>query len=521
MGEDAPVAYGGKESRDVPAGRRKSLSSGLGYGGLSFINNAAIALVSSIVIARIYGIDVVGKFALVSAPTAVLWQLSTVKEQIAFVREVSMYEPRAPRITGMFWAMFSFSTALTTLVAGLAAIGVEILYRGPVDRPDLIAPALASLAAYLLVTNVGWNLDSVFAAFRAGRELNLVRLQQALVFLALVVVGAEIAKSVWILVAATALSQATSLAQRVFYLPRYMALTTSSAEMRAGFSHLPEFIRFGFKVAGGDLANGISREIGIWVLSVSQSIATLGAYSRAWLISTRLIDFNYRITEMLFPTLVERHERGEREGFDRALADTMRYSAVVLLLPAAVGGGAAHGVMAIYGAEFTRASDALALTLLVPTMATLASIQRQPLLAIGRPVAASLCSVAGLAVTAGATVIAVDRMGLNGAAVGVLLGSVASLLLASILASKATSSATRKLWPLRQQAALLIAYASGFSIARAIDQTLGSFLGLLLALTAGTVAYIATFWLARGVTAADRNRLVQVRATWSARAKTV
>src|SRR5919199_1756195 len=232
-------------------GRRGSLTAGLGYGGLSFASNAVLAVVSSIVIARLYGIQVVGEFALVSAPTAALWHLSTAREQIAFVREIASLEPRAPRITGLFWAVFAFSSALTLVVAGLAVGAVELLYRGPVHHPELIAPAVASLGAYVVVSNTIWNIDMVFSAFRAGRELNAVRLHQALAFVGLVAIGASVETSVWTLVAATVLSQTTSLVHRVVLLTRYMSRTVRRAELRAGFRELPGFIRFGAKVVPG------------------------------------------------------------------------------------------------------------------------------------------------------------------------------------------------------------------------------------------------------------------------------
>ena len=488
-------------------GRRGSLTAGLGYGGLSFATNAVLAVVSSIVIARLYGIRVVGEFALVSAPTAALWHLSTAREQIAFVRAISSLEPRASRITGLFWAVFAFSSALTLVVAALAVGAVELLYRGPVDRPGLIAPAVASLGAYVVVANSIWNVDMVFSAFRAGRELNAVRLHQAVAFVVLVAVGASISTSVWTLVAATVLSQATSLVHRAVLLTRYMRGTAPRAELRAGFRELPGFIRFGAKVVPGDLAVGVSNETGVWVLSVTRTVQELGAYSRAWVIATRLIELNYRVTEILFPSLVERWQKGDRSGFDRALVDTLRYTAIAMLVPAAVGGGAAHGVMALYGRGFGRGADALAVALLVPAVAILMNCQRQALLAVGRPTASSFCAAAGMAVTIGASIGLTLSLGLAGTALGVLLGYCVALALASLVVRAHMSQSLSVLWPRARRPALFAAYVASFAATRALQDALDSVAGLLLSLPAGTAVFAAVFGLLGGLTPRDRQRL--------------
>src|SRR3954468_18362095 len=80
----------------------RSYSKSVGYSALSFGSIALIGVVSSIVTARIYGVNVVGQYALAFAPAGALWFLSTVKEQVALVREITALPPRAPRVTGLF-----------------------------------------------------------------------------------------------------------------------------------------------------------------------------------------------------------------------------------------------------------------------------------------------------------------------------------------------------------------------------------------------------------------------------------
>src|SRR4051794_31086421 len=78
-----------------PAYRRSAA-----YAVLTFGSTAALALVTTITTARLYGAEVVGEFALVSAPFLALVLLSSLREQAALVRKLASLPPRDPRVSG-------------------------------------------------------------------------------------------------------------------------------------------------------------------------------------------------------------------------------------------------------------------------------------------------------------------------------------------------------------------------------------------------------------------------------------
>lgn len=152
-------AQAGRSSRQIdPASlgptrrpsKRGSLSAGLSFSAASFVGTTTVALFTSIFIARLYGIRVVGAFALVMAPVAAVTLLSTVREQPALQREVAILPPRHPRVTGLFLAVLGFSSGLTFVIAAIAIIAVYVVFHGPVHHPALFMPAVASLAGYAL-----------------------------------------------------------------------------------------------------------------------------------------------------------------------------------------------------------------------------------------------------------------------------------------------------------------------------------------------------------------------------------
>src|ERR1700749_3048139 len=195
-------------------GERGSYRAGFFFGALSFLVSVGLGFISTIITARLYGVEVIGQFALVGAPVAAMWTLSSVKEQQALIKELTRLEPRAPRVTQLFAAVFTFSFALTVVVAILDALACLFLFPGPLHAPELLTPALVSIAGLTLILNTGWNLDSVLSAFVAGRKLFWVRLNELIGFLVIATGIGLFWRSVWGLVIATIGAALTALVQR-------------------------------------------------------------------------------------------------------------------------------------------------------------------------------------------------------------------------------------------------------------------------------------------------------------------
>ncbi len=485
---------------------RPSFRNAFGFGALSFVVSGVLALASSILTARIYGITVIGEFALAYAPTGAVWFLSSVREQPALIRLLTPLPLRSPRVTGLWVPVFIFSTGLTLVACAIATVGTYFLFQGPIDQPQLFLPAVVSLAGYLLFTNPAWNIDGVLSAFRAGRELFWIRSHQLASYLVLAAILSLFMPTVWGLILATMGSWVTSLVHRLVVAPKWIRWSVPRSEIRSGFRALPEILRFGLKVTPGSLATGMSDQVGTWVLGAFGSLAAVGAWNRAWALSQRFIELNYRIGEMVFPTLVERHVGDDRAGFDRALVDSLRYIACGMLLPAAAGGGAAAGIMELFGPGFSRASTALAIVLLLPAIAAMANIQVDALLAVGRPLATTALAGARLVATLPLTVILTLSMGVTGTALGVTLGFVVQLAVQLGVLRAHLSQPMLHLWPVRPLAGLVSAYAGGFAVAHVLDSATGGLIGLLASLIAGALAYGLCLVLVGGMLPRDRNR---------------
>ncbi len=227
-----PAEFSGGDLRAQAA--HGSYRAGFAFGILSFLAVAVFGVVSTIATARIYGVHVIGQFAIASAPVATLWVVSTAKEQAALIKEITSLQPRHPRVTQLFAAVFTFSCGLTVAMALVVAAVSVLIFRGPLHHPGLVRPMLVSLAGYTIVTNTGWNIDSIFAAFVAGRQLFWVRLHETLSFVAIAVTLGLLWHSVWGLVVATIAASFTALIHRAIAVRKFVRARLDREAYRKG-----------------------------------------------------------------------------------------------------------------------------------------------------------------------------------------------------------------------------------------------------------------------------------------------
>ena len=500
----------GKSGRSV-IGRRSSYREGATFGALTFGLVAMLALIGSVANSRMYGVDVIGEYAIGMATVSAVRLISTAKERPALVRELTRLEPRHPRVTGLFVAMLAFSVALTVLVGALALLVTHLLLTGPIGRPSLFVPTAALVAGYVFIGNTGENFDVVFNGFRAGRELFAVRAWMAISFLAISVGLAFAVDTVWGLVIAQLGCMTTSLVHRLFLSRRFMRFSVAGQEICSGFETLPGMIRFGIKIAPGALADGGSNESGTWVVASFGSIADVGGYGRAYLLIKQLTVLSVRLNEMLFPTLVERRTNGDGPGYARAFVDSLRYATIALLVPAAAAAGVAQGVMQVFGPGFNRAAPALAVLLLVPALVALSEMQRVALYSLNRAWLGSVAGFLRFGVTIAFGILLTWKIGAVGAALALVLGFFVDITFCTRIVVPHLEVPFRELWPVRQWLALVLGTVAAFASSHWIYSLLHYPVGIFAGAIVGTVVFLGVLVLGGAINDRDRERVRDVR----------
>lgn len=490
---------------------KRSLKSGLSYGAVSFGCTVTIAVISSIISARIYGVTVMGQFALVSAPAAMIWFLSNAGEQTAAVRMFVDLPHRHPRITGIWVVVYCFSMALTSAVGLLVLVAAYFLLHGPLNHPGLFPPAAVNTLGTILVSNTAWNLETPLMAFMAARELFWIRVVQPSTFVLIAIVLSFTNLGVWSLVIATVGSWGVSLLQRTRLIRPFLSFRPTRADVRAGARELPQMLSFGIRIVPGNLATGVSYEIGVWILGLNRSVDIVGAYSRAWSVIRRFTEANWRVSEMLFPSLISRYRAGDTEGFSRAALDTMRYVLMIALLPAAIGGGGAKSVMDIFGPGFVEGAGAFSILLLAPALSMIQTIQESVLLSRDRPSAVSAASFAQLVVTVVGTISLTPPLGIVGPAIGVIGGFATGVAIQVYMLRGAFDGPASRYFPLSHLIGPVVAYAVAFVATRALAETIDvNALALLAEAVAGTALYLGILFAIARPRQRDKERIRSV-----------
>lgn len=453
---------------------RASLKTGLSFAVGSFAANAALALLSSVLLGRLFGIHVVGQVALVLAPQGAMVFLSTVQEQPALVRRLAALAPRDRDATGLFVVTFAFSFALTAAIAAIVAGVTAWAFNGPVDHPDLVAPALVMLLGYVVLWNVSWNLDSVFAANGDGRSLFAVRLHQSLIYIVALVVAGVWVPNVWGVVAATLISWGPPLLHRLWLVRAWLDFSGWQKSARGAIGDLPGIVGFGLRMAPGSIAAGASTEAGTWLLGAMAPVAQVGAFNRAFTLSRRLEEVTWRISEIVMPNLAAAHASGDVEGEHRAWVAVCRIGVTWLVLVAAVGAGAAEPLMALFGPGFEEGATALALLLFLPSIYLVVLLQSDLLVVHGRPGTITVMTVSTAGFTILAEVVLIPEYGASGAAAGMVAGALLRVGVGQLVVGRVTGLTIGPWWPWRARVAPLLAAALAFAATTVVATTLGA-----------------------------------------------
>lgn len=197
-------------------------------------------------------------------------------------------------------------------------------------------------------------------------------------------------------------------------------------------------------------------------------------------------------------------------GFHRAMVDSMRYTAMILLLPAAVAGGAARGILTLlFGSGFANASGALVWLALVPAVWSVVMFGAQALLAFNRPITATTLEAARMAITVGLGVALTAAYGSSGMGAAMLLGCMAEAVVVLGLMARQLESPIWRLWPPRAMLVVGLAFGVGFGAAHFTSSALPGTAGTLLAVITGSTAYLVCLVGLGGTLPRDRQRLTE------------
>jgi O-antigen/teichoic acid export membrane protein len=360
---------------------------------------------------------VIGAYALASMLTGSLHMVSNVREQGGLVRELARYAPRAPESPALLWLVLGFSAVFTVaILVPFGALSVFLL-RDVFDRPELVAPFAALVAAYLVLDNTSFNLEAPLVAFRDGRSLWIAHMGVTATMIAGAVLCAVAGwDTLWALVGITIAASVVGLALRVAGVERLTGLRTRRAAMAAVRPRLRPIIWFGVRQAPLNYTETAIEYVDTAVLGATVPLAAIGAYNRAYTLYRRAVQIPIGLSRLYFPTLSALFHRGELDAMVRVYRLSTRYL-TMLLLPAATWiAVSAPAILAVFGPDFVAGATALSILIFIVVPYAYSSTAGGLLSACDRPGIVSTASVATAIVNVGLCLALIPPLELTGAA---------------------------------------------------------------------------------------------------------
>ena len=417
---------------------------GLKYSLYDTVTSLVLGLASAVVTARVFGVEVIGAFALAALLTGSLHMVSNVREQGGLVRELTRHPAGAPESRALLWLVLGFSAALTlAILVPFSALSVWLL-RSVFEQPELVAPFFVLAGAYLLLDNTSFNLDAPLVAYRDGRAVWIVRMAiTATMILGALACALADERSLWALVGITVAASAVGVLLRLRAVGRLTGLRTGRREIEAVRGRLRPIVWFGIRQTPLNYTETAIEYADTAVLGASVPLASVGAYSRAYTLYRRAGQVPVALSRLYFPTLTALFHRGERDAMLRVHRLSTRYL-TLLLLPAATWLAAgAPAVLAIFGPGFDAGATALSILIFAVVLDGYGRTAGGYLAACDRPGIVSIVSVGTAVLNVGLCLALIPSLELTGAALANLAGW---LFAAAALVTIAARHAGRSAW---------------------------------------------------------------------------
>jgi O-antigen/teichoic acid export membrane protein len=485
------VAGGGTTSADDVAEASKFRRS-VGRTGISSVINIVVGVAAAVLISRRFGGATFGEFVTVAAPVALLSLLSTTQEQVGFLQTAAPLVNDSGRFTALAARTAVFSESLTLAASALLLPASWWFLRGPAESPELVGPAMALLASYVVLGNPVWNVDGVLLAKRLSGHVSTARTIDAFAQPGLTLLASLLTRSVWAFVIGMAGTYLIGLIVRIAMTRTHLSRPSPQqwTDSRDDFRHV---VQVGFHLLPGSWAAGLIDQTAPWIIrSVvgggAAADVVVGSFGRAANLTSRLQEFTYRVSALLLPSLSDRWAAHDEVGH----RDTLRVAVFRYLFPlaalAAVLAGCAPNVLAVFGDDFVSGATPMRLLLAVSALLAIDIVGAMALISMGKSSLPARTTILGAVVLVGSIVPLARLHGAGGAALAVLLGQITSCSWRLPMVHRAIPGGLRSVVPQRWPVLITTIAASGcvsWMIARNDD-------GLFRGLAAGVIGLAVT-----------------------------
>lgn len=370
---------------------------------------SSLAFVATFYIARKFGVEDYGKYALALSFVALFTPVGDLGVDMFLTREVAKDKKSLKNILGNVLAM---KVVLAGMLFGAVILAVNLM-----GYPELTRSLIYVASVSVILTTYSNSFLSSFRAFEKmeyeGLSLILAKLFAAIMVFALIFLNKSLLWMMWAQVMGSALLLLSSLV--------FLRFKFASPSLRMEFGLWKKFIAGGLPFALTYFLVMVYFKIDSVMLSKMAGDEAVGAYNAAYNLVFALMIISYAMVNSLFPAIASSYFR-DKEYSQKILSVGLKYS-LVLSLPFALGGTflAEKVIFFIYGTQYSASVLALRIVIWVLPVLFVTNLLGNCLGAIYRQKEVLYVALANALVNVILNLILIPRYSLYGSAVATLV----------------------------------------------------------------------------------------------------
>ena len=396
--------------------------------------------------------------------------------QVTISKYMSEYNAREmPRVSRR---ILSLGIKLALIVSGSVAVVIALL-SGYIANDVYNDPSMTVLLMIAVLTFLPSQtvVSALMGAYQGSHKMKfalitdsiyqVIRLGTA-VFLVMATFG-----SYGIIVSFAIASIIASVLGYVYFVPRLFdrrALESSvtPAESKPEITGLRQIVKFsGHNYAAVGMKT-LTAQIGVLIVG-TQNFELAAFYGLSVLISNLVGGVLNAVSRALLPTATEEWTRGNKEGFARTLDTGIRLSMLISGIGFLILVIQPSQVLALISEQYVEASDALRILVVASIIYSLGAILTSMLNAANRAAEVAKIGITSSAITISLTFILTPFMYIEGAAIALLVGSIASLVMSVVSLRRKENITISAKSTLKPAAAMIAGVAAAFAAMSVIE----------------------------------------------------
>ncbi|MEM2759476.1 MAG: oligosaccharide flippase family protein [Nitrososphaerales archaeon] len=411
------------------------LARGSYYLILTNFTNLAIGAIFWIIMAKIVDPASVGQAMVVIALATGVIGFTGYGVQVTISKYISEYNAR--NMKGMSRKVLKLGISLALGVSGIAGLSIALL-SGHIAQVAFNNPSLSNLLTFAAIIYIPSQtlIAALAGAFQGSQKMHLTfitylvyEITRLTLAVALVLEGLS---SFGILIGFCIGSVAASLLGYLYLLPKAVPKTNEGTKVDKGSVHILKFSGLNYFSVG---MRTLSAQIGVLVLG-TQSFEWAAFYGISVLIANVVGGILVAVSRAILPTASEEWTRGKKDEFMKVFNTAIRISLLISGFGFLIFMIDPGYVLGILSKSYIEASSALRILVISSIINAIGLIMISLLNAADRAAVVAKIGLLSSSCIIVLTFVLSPMMGLDGAAVSMLVGSSLGLLLAIVMLRK-------------------------------------------------------------------------------------